>query len=419
MDKFIVNGPTRLEGEVRISGAKNAVLPLMSAALLARGTSVIENVPALRDVGTMVRLLEMLGAVVTLENETLTIDTTHADGIEAPYDLVRTMRASIYVLGPLLAAHGNARVSLPGGCAWGPRPINLHLMAMEKLGAKIHLDHGYIHASCDGLRGAEVAFPISSVGATAQTLMAAALATGTTVIRNAAVEPEIADLVAALIASGVRIEGGGTGTLEIEGATSVSPLRHRVIPDRIEAGTFAAAAALCGGDVTLVDCNPGHLDAVVDTLESCGASIESSETTVRVRGTQRLGAADVVTREFPGFPTDMQAQIIALLCRSEGVSTVKDTIYPDRFTHIPELRRFGADIRLDGNLAVIKGMAMLEGAPVMATDIRASSGLILAAMAAKGQSEILRVYHIDRGYQRIEEKLRALGADIERVSDES
>ncbi len=417
MDKFIINGPTRLEGEVRINGAKNAVLPLMAAALLARGKSVIENVPVLHDVSTMVRLLEMLGADVTLENGTLAIDTSNANGVEAPYELVRTMRASIYVLAPLLAAHGNARVSLPGGCAWGPRPIDLHLSAMEKLGANIRLEHGYINASCRGLKGAEVTFPVSSVGATAQTVMAAALASGTTIIRNAAVEPEITDLVDALVASGVRIQGGATATLEIEGASSVSPLRHTVIPDRIEAGTFAAAAAICGGDVTLAGCNPGHLDAVLGTLEGCGASIESSETTVRVRGPERLTATDVVTREYPGFPTDMQAQIIAVLCRAEGVSTVKDTIYPDRFTHIPELRRFGADIRLDGNLAVIKGVASLEGAPVMATDIRASSGLILTAMAAEGRSEILRVYHIDRGYQHIDKKLRALGADIERVSD--
>ncbi len=417
MDKFIVNGPTRLEGEVKINGAKNAVLPLIAAALLARGKSVIENVPALRDTNTFVRLIELLGADVTFEDGTLTIDTAHADGVEAPYDLVRTMRASIYVLGPLLAFHGKARVSLPGGCAWGPRPIDLHLMAMEKLGARIQLEHGYIHASCDRLKGAEVVFPISSVGATAQVVMAAALAEGTTVIRNAAVEPEITDLVDALIASGVRIEGGGTSTLEIEGTTTVAPLRHRVIPDRIEAGTFAAAAALSGGDVTLTNCRPDHLNAVLDVLTGCGASVEAQGTSLRVRGPERLTSADVVTREYPGFPTDMQAQIMAVLCCSDGVSTIKDTIYPDRFTHVPELRRFGASVRLDGNLAVIKGVPALEGAPVMATDIRASSGLILAAMVARGRSEILRVYHIDRGYQRIEEKLRALGADIERVSD--
>jgi UDP-N-acetylglucosamine 1-carboxyvinyltransferase len=418
MDKFIVNGPTRLEGTIEISGAKNAVLPLMAAALLARGESVIENTPRLRDVNTMVRLLDMLGARVDhAEDGTMTIDTSDASGVEAPYELVRTMRASIYALGPLLAFHGRARVSMPGGCAWGPRPIDLHLMAMEKLGANIELEHGYINATCKRLKGAEIVFPISSVGATAQTIMAAALADGTTILRNSAIEPEVTDLVEALINCGVSIGGAGTATLEIEGTTSVAPLRHRVIPDRIEAGTFAAAAAVGAGDITLAGCRADHLGAVVQVLEASGAQIDTDGDCMRVRGPERPAAVDVVTREYPGFPTDMQAQIIAVLCRANGTSTVKDTIYPDRFTHVPELRRFGADIRLDGNLAVIRGVEQLQGAPVMATDIRASSGLILAAMAAEGQTEILRVYHIDRGYQRIEERLRKLGANIERLSD--
>lgn len=416
MDKFVIEGPTPLHGNVSIHGAKNAVLPLMAAALLARGKSTITNVPELRDVTTMVRMLDILGAKTTYENGTMTIDTTSANGIEAPYDLVRTMRASIYVLAPTLAVHGRARVSMPGGCAWGPRPIDLHLMAMEKLGAKIDLVHGYIEASCDRLRGGEVVFPISSVGATAQTVMAAALADGTSVIENAALEPEITDLVHALQECGVGIEGAGTARLVIHGVTSVKPLVHRVIPDRIEAETFAGAAACTGGDVTITECNPDHMHAVLATLESAGARIETGPGRVRVVGPERLAATDVVTREYPGFPTDMQAQIIAVLCRASGVSTVKETIYPDRFTHVPELRRFGADIRLDGNLAVIRGVPELQGAPVMATDIRASSGLILAAMAAHGRSEILRVYHIDRGYQRIELKLRALGARIERTA---
>ena len=419
MDKFIVEGPTRLKGSVRVNGAKNAVLPLMAAALLARGESRIENVPSLRDVSTMIDMLELLGARVTRSDDdtTLSIDTTSADGVEAPYDLVRTMRASIYVLAPLIATHGRARVSLPGGCAWGPRPIDLHLMAMEKLGVHISLDHGYINASCERMRGAEISFPIASVGATAQTVMAASLAEGRTTILNAAMEPEITDLVHALQNAGVPIEGAGTATLEIEGVRTVAPLVHSVIPDRIEAGTFAAAAAVTGGDIELEACNPEHLGAVIATLEACGATCEPGESSLRVVGPARPRATDVVTQEYPGFPTDMQAQVIALLCRADGASTVKDTIYPDRFTHVPELRRFGADIRLDGNLAVIKGSATLQGAPVMATDIRASSGLILAAMVAEGRSEILRVYHIDRGYQRIEERLRALGASIERVSD--
>ncbi len=415
MDKFVIDGPTPLRGDVSVHGAKNAVLPLMAAALLARGKSVIENVPDLRDVGTMVKMLDILGAVTTRKDNVLTIDTTHADGIEAPYDLVRTMRASIYVLAPTLAVHGRARVSMPGGCAWGPRPIDLHLMAMEKLGAKVELSHGYIEASCDRLRGGEVVFPISSVGATAQTIMAASLAEGTSVIENAALEPEITDLVDALVECGVAIEGRGTSRVVVHGTTSVKPLRHRVIPDRIEAETFAAAAAITGGDVTITDCDPGHMGALFAVLEACGAKIEIGDGRARVVGPKRLAATDVVTREYPGFPTDMQAQIMAALCTADGVSTVKETIYPDRFTHVPELRRFGADIRLDGNLAVIRGVPRLGGAPVMATDIRASSGLILAAMAAEGRSEILRVYHIDRGYQRIESKLNALGARIERV----
>ena len=415
MDKFVIDGPTPLHGSVRVEGAKNAVLPLMAAALLARGTSVISNVPDLKDVITMVKMLDLLGAKTTREGDVLTIDSTHADGIEAPYDLVRTMRASIYVLAPTLAVHGRARVSMPGGCAWGPRPIDLHLMAMEKLGAHIELAHGYIEARCERLRGAEVVFPISSVGATVQTVMAASLAEGTTVIENAAREPEIADLVHALQECGVEIEGADTPRLVVHGTTSVKPLVHRVIPDRIEAETFAGAAAVTGGDVTITDCNPAHMGSVLSILQASGCRIEIGPATVRVIGPKRLTAVDVVTREYPGFPTDMQAQMMAVLCLANGVSTLKETIYPDRFTHVPELRRFGADIRLDGNLAVIRGHEKIEGAPVMATDIRASSGLILAAMAAQGRSEILRVYHIDRGYQRIELKLRALGAHIERA----
>jgi UDP-N-acetylglucosamine 1-carboxyvinyltransferase len=417
MDKFVVKGPTPLRGSVAVNGAKNAVLPIMAAALLTRGRSVIENVPALRDVATMSKMLEILGAKTQFANGVLEIDTTDANAVEAPYELVRTMRASIYVMAPLLAYHRQARVSMPGGCAWGPRPIDLHLMAMERLGADVVLDHGYINATCKRLRGAEVAFSIPSVGATAQTMMAAALAQGTTVIQNAAQEPEIADLGLALVEGGATVEGMGTATLTITGVEEMRPIHHRVIPDRIEAGTFAAAAAVTGGDITITRCAPGHLDAVLSTLRGCGAKIETTGDTVRVRGPKVLGPAHVVTQEYPGFPTDMQAQIIAVLCRADGVSTVKDTIYPDRFTHVPELRRFGADIRLDGNLAVIKGVKKLQGAPVMATDIRASSALILGAMAADGVTEIRRVYHIDRGYEKIEDKLRVLGADIERVSD--
>jgi UDP-N-acetylglucosamine 1-carboxyvinyltransferase len=417
MDMFVMQGPTRLSGTVRINGAKNAVLPLMAAALLSRGKSVIENVPRLRDVQTMIQLLEILGARVTFEKDVLTIDTARLRRLEAPYELVRTMRASIYVLGPLVAAHRRARVSMPGGCAWGPRPIDLHLMALERLGAKLTLDRGYINASAQRLKGAEIVFPISSVGATAQTLMACVLAKGTTTIKNAALEPEITELAKALVTCGAKIEGIGQTTMTIEGVEGMEPLRYRVMPDRIEAGTFAAAAAATGGKVRIDKCDPSHLESVIDVLQSTGAKIQTGEDNVYVEGPERVDPVHVVTREYPGFPTDMQAQIIAVLCKARGTSTVKDTIYPDRFTHIPELRRLGANIRLDGNIAVITGVKALAGAPVMATDIRASSALIIAGLMARGRTEIRRVYHIDRGYESIEKRLRKLGANIRRVAE--
>ena len=417
MDMFVIQGPTRLSGTVVINGAKNAVLPLMAAALLARGKNVIENVPRLRDVHTMIQLLEILGARVTFDKHVLTIDTTRLKRLEAPYDLVRTMRASIYVLGPLVAAHRRARVSMPGGCAWGPRPIDLHLMALERLGAKLALDRGYINATARRLKGAEIVFPISSVGATGQTLMACVLAKGVTTIKNAALEPEITELAEALVSAGAKIEGIGQTTMRIEGVEEIEPLKYRVMPDRIEAGTFAAAAAATGGKVRIDKCNPSHLESVLHALRACGAKIQTGRDNVYVEGPERVDPVHVVTREYPGFPTDMQAQIIAVLCRARGTSTVKDTIYPDRFTHIPELRRLGANIRLDGNIAVITGVKMLKGAPVMATDIRASSALIISGLMARGRTEIRRVYHIDRGYEAIEKRLRRLGASIRRVSE--
>ena len=417
MDMFVMQGPTRLNGTVVINGAKNAVLPLMAAALLSRGKSVIENVPRLRDVQTMIQLLEILGARATFDKDVLTIDTTRLKRLEAPYELVRTMRASIYVLGPLVAAHRRARVSMPGGCAWGPRPIDLHLMALERLGAKLVLDRGYINATAHRLKGAEIVFPISSVGATAQTLMACVLAKGITTIKYAALEPEITELARALVTCGAKIEGIGQTTMTIEGVDEIEPLRYRVMPDRIEAGTFAAAAAATGGKVRIDKCNPSDLESVLHALRSCGAKTEKGKDSVYIEGPERVEPTHVVTREYPGFPTDMQAQIIALLCRASGTSTVKDTIYPDRFTHIPELRRLGANIRLDGNIAVIMGVKALEGAPVMATDIRASSALIIAGLMARGRTEIRRVYHIDRGYEAIEKRLRKLGANIRRVAE--
>ena len=417
MDKFIVHGPTKLAGKVEISGAKNAVLPLMAAALLTRAENVIDNVPDLRDVRSFIELLETLGAKVDFNRHRLKIDSSKLRSHEAPYELVRKMRASIYVLGPLLAAHQEAKVSLPGGCAWGPRPIDLHISAMEKLGAKVSLDHGYIHAKAKRLKGAEIVFPISSVGATAQVLMAAVLAKGETVIKNAALEPEVTELADALVGIGAKIEGIGTATMVVDGVDELQPLNYKVIPDRIEAGTFMAAAVATGGKVEVLNCDPKHLEAVMQSLGECGATFKVKDDAIEVRGPARCKATHVVTREYPGFPTDMQAQMMAVLCRADGVSTIKDTIYPDRFTHVPELRRFGAEIRLDGNLAVITGVKTLLAAPVMATDIRASSGLIIAAMAARGKTEIRRVYHIDRGYERIEKRLRQLGANIKRASE--
>ncbi len=415
MDRFVIEGPTRLAGEVVAGGAKNAVLPLMAAALLSRGESVIDNVPDLRDVRTFMRLFEILGARCSLEDGVLRMDTSDADGIEAPYDLVKTMRASIYVLGPLLAARGEARVSLPGGCAWGPRPVNLHLEGMRALGAEPELDGGYIHARAPrGLRGGEYRFEPSSVGATCNVLMAAVLADGETRLHNCATEPEVTQLVEALAGAGARIEGVGTTTLVIEGVRELAPVRHRVIPDRIEAGTFLAAAAISGGDVVVRDCRPDHLEASISALRSMGCELEVGEDRVHITATGRLKAVEINTRPFPGYPTDMQAQLMAAASLADGVSHITENIYLDRFTHTAELRRLGADIRLDGATATIFGVPELKGAPVMATDLRASAALVLAGIAAQGETIVERVYHIDRGYQRIEEKLRGLGARIRR-----
>jgi UDP-N-acetylglucosamine 1-carboxyvinyltransferase len=417
MDSLIIRGPCRLEGTVTISGAKNAMLPLMAASLLTRGRSRLGNVPDLRDTHTMMRLLEVMGAEATLADGRLEIDTSALTSFEAPYDLVRTMRASIYALGPLLARYGRARVSLPGGCAWGPRPVDLHIRGMLALGATVTIDHGYIDASADRLRGGEIILSVPSVGATINITMAAVLARGTTRIDNAAREPEIVELAAALKASGAVIDGAGTSTITIEGVSEIAPIEHEVIPDRIETGTFAAAAVLSGGTVDIRGCRPDHLRAVLDKLKACGSAIVEGDDHLTVTGPDAIGNVDVETGFYPSFPTDMQAQIMAVLCRAAGSSTVVDRVYPDRFTHVPELRRLGAKIHLDGNVAVVTGVDGFSGAPVMATDIRASSALILAGLVARGVTKVLRVYHIDRGYERIEEKLGGLGADITRVSE--
>jgi UDP-N-acetylglucosamine 1-carboxyvinyltransferase len=364
------------------------------------------------------RLLDTLGADCRLENHVLTLDTRGVSAHEAPYDLVRKMRASIYVLGPLVAARGRARVSLPGGCAWGPRPVNLHLQGLAALGAQLRLDQGYIDASAaDGLRAARFRFEPSSVGATANVLMAAVRAEGVTELENAAVEPEINQLATALVEAGAHIDGIGSARLRIEGRPEIGPIRHRVMADRIEAGTFLAAVAVAGGTVRLRGCEPEHLVSVTSVLRDMGCRIEAEGSCLTIARDGRLAPVTLKTNPYPGFPTDMQAQVMAACSLARGTSFLTETIYPDRFSHVAELRRFGADIRLEGATAAVFGVEKLEGAPVMATDLRASAALVLAALAADGVTHVNRVYHIDRGYERIEEKLGALGARIRRERD--
>ena len=416
MDEIWVRGGKRLSGSVRASGSKNATLPVLAAALLAPGTYRFTNVPALKDVATMLDMLARFGVKSRrVSPDGVEVDTRDQRNAEAPYDLVSTMRASIYVLGPLIARYGEARVSLPGGCAWGPRPVDLHIRGMEALGAEIRIDHGYIVARADGLRGAHISFDISSVGATGNILMAAATAAGETVIENAACEPEITALADYLIKMGARIEGLNSPRLVIQGVPELHAADTAMIPDRIEAGTLLAAAAITGGDVEVTGVDPAHLGSTLSKFEAAGGSVERGDTSVRVRAPERPEALAVTTAPFPGFPTDMQAQFMALLSVGNGVSTLVDTVYKDRFTHVAELQRLGADIRVDGNRALVHGVASLSGAPVMATDLRASAALILAGLVAGGETRVSRVYHLDRGYERLEEKLSALGADIRRA----
>jgi UDP-N-acetylglucosamine 1-carboxyvinyltransferase len=416
MDEIWVRGGKRLSGSVAVSGSKNATLPVLAAALLAPGVYRFTNVPALKDVATM---LEMLGRFGVKSRRTgpsaVEVDTRGQVNAEAPYELVKTMRASIYVLGPLLARYGEARVSLPGGCAWGPRPVDLHIRGMEALGADVAIEHGYIVARSERLRGSNISFDISSVGATGNLLMAAATASGDTVIENAACEPEITALADFLNAMGAKIEGIGSPTLTVRGVPELHPADTAMIPDRIEAGTLLAAAAITGGDVEVTNIDPSHLGAVLSKFETAGCSVERGDRSARVRAPERPEALSVTTAPYPGFPTDMQAQFMALLSVGNGVSTLVDTIYRDRFTHVAELQRLGADIRVDGNRALVHGVESLSGAPVMATDLRASAALILAGLVAGGETKVSRVYHLDRGYERLEEKLGRLGADIRRV----
>jgi UDP-N-acetylglucosamine 1-carboxyvinyltransferase len=418
MDKFVINGGRALNGSVAISGAKNATLALMPATILAGGISRLLNTPSLRDVNTMSALLRTMGIVAELKEHTLTLDTRGINKFEAPYEHVKKMRASIYVLGPLLARFGEAKVSLPGGCAWGPRPVNLHIEAMRKLGADIELREGYIHARAGKLRGARIHFDVSSVGATGNTLMAAVLARGNTIIENAAIEPEITQLAEYLTAMGARLQGIGTNRMEVEGVDELHAADITTIPDRIEAGTFLVAGALCGGRMTLTNVNPNHLAAVTAKLEDAGATFAASADTITLTAPQSIKSVDVTASIYPGFPTDMQAQWTALMAVAHGTSVVTDSIYFDRFKHIPELLRLGADIDAKDNAAIVRGVHGLTGAKVMSTDLRASASLILAGLVARGTTEVLRVYHLDRGYEAIEKKLRSLGADIERVAGE-
>ena len=421
MDKFVIRGGRALSGTVTISGAKNASLALMPSTLLAPGLHTLHNTPALRDVATMSRLLESMGVKCLVDGTTMRIDSASVTSREAPYEHVKKMRASVYVLGPLIGRFGEARVSLPGGCAWGPRPVNLHIEGMRKLGAEITLDAGYIVAKAKHLHGARILFDVSSVGATGNVLMAAVLAKGTTLIENAAQEPEIVQLAEFLVKMGARIHGVGTGRLEIEGVDDLKPAEISTIPDRIEAGTFLTAAMLAGTGgktVRLEHCEPRHIGSIIVKLEDAGAKIVTGPDWVELTAPGEIRPINATTAIYPGFPTDMQAQWIALMACSSGTSIVTDTIYFDRFAHVPELIRLGANITVKENIATVVGVKKLAGAKVMSTDLRASASLILAGLVAEGTTEVLRVYHLDRGYERVEQKLRSLGAQITREAGE-
>ncbi len=424
MDKIRIRGGARLNGVIPISGAKNAALPLMVASLLTPGPLVLRNVPKLADIAFMADLLKSFGVAVEWSPETelgqggtYRLEAGSVRGSTADYDIVRKMRASFFVLGPLIARTGHAKVSLPGGCAIGARPVDLHLKGLQTLGANVELAEGYVHASApDGLRGAEVVFPSVTVGATENVLMAACLAEGRTVLVNAAREPEITDLGNCLIAMGAKISGLGTSRIVVDGVSHLSGANHSVLPDRIETGTYAIAAAIAGGDVELTHTSPDLVGSLLELLVLVGAEISSTGTGLRVvRNGFRPKSVSVDTSPFPGFPTDLQAQFMALMATSEGVSRIRETIFENRFMHVPELLRLGADVKVEGDTAIVTGVPMLKGAPVMATDLRASSSLVLAGLAAEGETIVNRVYHLDRGFSRLEEKLRRVGADIERL----
>jgi UDP-N-acetylglucosamine 1-carboxyvinyltransferase len=422
MDRFVIQGGTPLEGRVTISGAKNAALPAMAAALLTGDRVILHNVPRVRDIGTMRSLLDELGVDSSVTHDhvgnTVEIQARQLLNSEAPYELVKQMRASVLVLGPLAARFGQVRVSLPGGCAIGARPINLHLKGLEKLGATVTLDHGYVDAKADQLKGSFIYFETISVTGTENLLMAAALADGETILENAAREPEVQDLAELLVKMGASIEGAGTARIRVRGVSSLHGAEHTIIPDRIEAGTFLAAAGISRGHLVLDNVEPHHLKAVIAKLAELGVEVsDPSDHRLEVKGPEQLHAADVSTQEYPGFPTDMQAQYMALATQAEGSSVITETIFESRYLHALELSRMGADIRVEGRRAVVRGKTPLSGAPVQASDLRASASLVLAGLAASGETIIDRVYHIDRGYERVEEKLAKTGARIRRVQE--
>ncbi|MEA2080331.1 MAG: UDP-N-acetylglucosamine 1-carboxyvinyltransferase [Pseudomonadota bacterium] len=419
MNKLMINGGVRLKGEIRISGAKNAVLPILAATLLADGPATIENVPHLHDVTTTVELLGCMGVMVSIDEKlSVEVDSSTIENHTAPYHLVKTMRSSILVLGPLLARFGEAEVSLPGGCAIGSRPVDLHIKGLQDMGAEIDVSNGYIHAKAKRLKGARLVLDIVTVTGTENLMMAAALADGTTIIENAAREPEVVDLANFINAMGGKISGAGTDTIEIEGVEKLNGTRYRVLPDRIETGTYLVAAAITGGSIKVKDTEPHLLDAVIEKLREAGAKIEVGDDWISLdMEGKRPKAVNIRTAPYPAFPTDMQAQFAALNTIAEGTATVVETVFENRFMHVQELKRMGADIEIEGNTAIIRGTDKLTSAPVMATDLRASASLIIAGLVASGETEVQRIYHIDRGYENIEEKLALLGAKIRRAHE--
>jgi UDP-N-acetylglucosamine 1-carboxyvinyltransferase len=415
VDKIVIQGGKPLFGDVQISGAKNAALPILASALLTSGENIFHNIPDLMDIKTIKKLLKSMGVQFD-GNETCKVSAEKITSCDAPYDLVKTMRASVLVLGPLVARMGVARVSLPGGCAIGARPVNLHIKALQDMGARVELNNGYIEAKAKRLKGTDIYFDIPTVTGTENAMMAATLAEGTTVLNNAAREPEIVNLADVLKGMGAKINGAGTDTIIIEGVTSLKPTEAEIIPDRIEAGTFMIAAGMTRGEINIVGCNPHHLEALINKLRDTGMKISPIKDGLKVSSGKKINSVDVKTLPYPGFPTDLQAQMMAYMSIGSGLSVISETVFENRFMHVSELLRMGADIVIQGGNAIVRGLPMLHGAQTMATDLRASASLILAALAAEGKTEISRVYHIDRGYQAIEKKFSALGADIKRMA---